>query len=171
MINITFLNNDGGGFSETFSVAADSTISDLFKVKMGGVSPSGYRIRVNRQPVEASYILQDGDKVSVTPTKIDGNGFFGSDIPDEDDDDFDTPEIPATPDKISIRFLNNDGGGFSESLTVAAGISIVDLFKIKMGGASPSGYRIRVNRQPVESSYILQDGDSVTVTPAKIDGN
>ena len=31
-----------------------------------------YLIRVNRQPVAEDHVLQDGDRVSFTPTKIEG---------------------------------------------------------------------------------------------------
>ena len=31
-----------------------------------------YLIRVNRQPVPKDYVLQDGDRVTMTPTKIEG---------------------------------------------------------------------------------------------------
>jgi len=34
--------------------------------------PQDYLIRVNRQPVAAGQILQEGDRVSFTPTKIEG---------------------------------------------------------------------------------------------------
>ena len=34
--------------------------------------PQDYLIRVNRQPVAADQVLQEGDRVSVTPTKIEG---------------------------------------------------------------------------------------------------
>ena len=33
---------------------------------------AGYLIRVNRQPVAANQALQEGDRVSFTPTKIEG---------------------------------------------------------------------------------------------------
>ena len=31
-----------------------------------------YLIRVNRQPVNSNYVIQEGDRVSITPTKIEG---------------------------------------------------------------------------------------------------
>ena len=34
--------------------------------------PQDYLIRVNRQPVSANQVLQKGDRVSFTPTKIEG---------------------------------------------------------------------------------------------------
>ena len=34
--------------------------------------PKTYLIRVNRQPVASDQVLQEGDRVSITPTKIEG---------------------------------------------------------------------------------------------------
>ena len=34
--------------------------------------PEDYLIRVNRQPVPRDYVLQANDRVTVTPTKIEG---------------------------------------------------------------------------------------------------
>ncbi len=34
--------------------------------------PADYLIRVNRQPAAANQLLSEGDRVSVTPTKIEG---------------------------------------------------------------------------------------------------
>jgi hypothetical protein len=34
--------------------------------------PEDYLIRVNRQPVPSSQILQEGDRVSFTPVKVEG---------------------------------------------------------------------------------------------------
>jgi molybdopterin converting factor small subunit len=39
---------------------------------MPGRTAADYMIRVNRQPVARDYVLQEGDRVSITPTKIEG---------------------------------------------------------------------------------------------------
>jgi sulfur carrier protein ThiS len=41
---------------------------------MKGTKPSGYLIRVNRQPVAPDQVLQAGDRISITPTKMEGAG-------------------------------------------------------------------------------------------------
>jgi hypothetical protein len=44
----------------------------LFTQQIGSADPSAYLIRVNRQPVPADQVLQEGDRISLTPTKIEG---------------------------------------------------------------------------------------------------
>jgi len=39
---------------------------------MPGRQAGDFLIRVNRQPVSADSLLQEGDRISITPTKIDG---------------------------------------------------------------------------------------------------
>jgi molybdopterin converting factor small subunit len=39
---------------------------------MPGEQAPNYLIRVNRQPVPRDYVLKDGDRVTITPTKIQG---------------------------------------------------------------------------------------------------
>ena len=43
-------------------------------------------------------------------------------------------------------------------------------FKNQFSGDNASDYLIRVNRQPVPKTYVLQEGDRITVTPVKIEG-
>jgi hypothetical protein len=44
----------------------------LFEEKMSGGKPADYLIRVNRLPAAADQVLQPGDRVSITPVKIEG---------------------------------------------------------------------------------------------------
>jgi hypothetical protein len=71
-MQVLYINNDGGGFADYVPVEPGTTVEAFFgqRVKSGG--PVDYLIRVNRQPVAASYVLQDGDRISITPTKIEG---------------------------------------------------------------------------------------------------
>ena len=39
---------------------------------MKNAKPEDYLIRVNRQPCSAGQLLQEGDRVSITPRKIEG---------------------------------------------------------------------------------------------------
>ena len=66
------INNDGGGFADYVDVAAGTTVAQLFEQQIGSAKPENYLIRVNRQPVSNDYVLQEGDRVSFTPTKIEG---------------------------------------------------------------------------------------------------
>jgi sulfur carrier protein ThiS len=71
-MRILFINNDGGGFADHIEVQAGTTVAQLFESRLGYGRPEDYLIRVNRQPTAASQILQEGDRVSFTPTKIEG---------------------------------------------------------------------------------------------------
>lgn len=72
---------------------------------------------------------------------------------------------------ITIHFINNVGAGFADNLVVEAGTTMQRLFQQQMGkDAAPANYLIRVNRNVVAASYVLAEGDRVSVTPAKIKG-
>lgn len=67
-----YINNDGGGFADFINVEEGMTIEKLFKQKMPNEESHNYLIRVNRQPVPKDYSLKENDRVTVTPTKIEG---------------------------------------------------------------------------------------------------
>jgi sulfur carrier protein ThiS len=69
---ILLINNDGAGFADHVQIADGTTVEQLFAQRMPHGKPSDYLIRVNRQPVPAGQTLQEGDRVSITPTKIEG---------------------------------------------------------------------------------------------------
>ena len=71
-MRILFINNLGGGFADFINVEEGTTIQKLFNEKMPGENAEDYLIRVNRQPVPKEYVLQENDRVTMTPTKIDG---------------------------------------------------------------------------------------------------
>jgi sulfur carrier protein ThiS len=71
-MRILFVNNDGGGFADYVDVSPVMTVEQFFKEKMPGREPEDYLIRVNRQPVARDTVLQEGDRVTITPTKIEG---------------------------------------------------------------------------------------------------
>ena len=70
-MRILFINNDGGGFADHLEIDAGTTVMQLFQQKIKG-RPQDYLIRVNRQPAAADAVLQDGDRVTITPVKIEG---------------------------------------------------------------------------------------------------
>ena len=71
-MRIMYINNQGGGFADYINVEEGMTIEILFKQKMPHEKTSDYLIRVNRQPVPKDYVLKENDRVTITPTKIDG---------------------------------------------------------------------------------------------------
>jgi sulfur carrier protein ThiS len=71
---------------------------------------------------------------------------------------------------MKLFFINNDGGGFADTIEVPEGISITRLFEQRLPHGKPADYLIRVNRQPVAADQVLQEGDRVSVTPTKIEG-
>ena len=71
-MRILYINNDGSGYADYINIAENTTIDQFFAIKMQGQQESDYLIRVNRQPVPRDYILRDGDRVTITPRKIEG---------------------------------------------------------------------------------------------------
>ena len=71
-MQILFLNNLGAGFADTVDVPHGTTVQQFLTLKMGQLQPDQFSIRVNRQPAARDQTLLPGDRVSVTPTKIEG---------------------------------------------------------------------------------------------------
>ena len=71
-MRILYINNDGSGFADHMDVEPGVTVQTFFERQVKGARPADYLIRVNRQPVASDYTLQEGDRVSFTPTKIEG---------------------------------------------------------------------------------------------------
>jgi hypothetical protein len=71
-MKVLFINNDGGGFADYIDVEPGTTTTQLFSQRLPGCESEDYLIRVNRLPVSDDQVLQEGDRVSMTPTKIEG---------------------------------------------------------------------------------------------------
>jgi sulfur carrier protein ThiS len=71
-MRLLYVNNDGGGFADYVDVTPGITVETFFSERMPNRKSDDFLIRVNRQPVARDYILQEGDRVTVTPTKIEG---------------------------------------------------------------------------------------------------
>lgn len=71
-MKIFLINNDGGGFADHVEVEPGLSVEQLFAQRVPHGRPRDYLIRVNRQPAAPNQILQAGDRVSFTPTKIEG---------------------------------------------------------------------------------------------------
>ena len=71
-MRILVINNTGSGFADYLEIPEGTTVKQLFEEQVNSPDPENYLIRVNRQPVPADQVLQEGDRVSFTPTKIEG---------------------------------------------------------------------------------------------------
>ena len=71
-MKVLYINNDGGGFADHIEIEPGTTVEKLVRERLPERSASDYLIRVNRQPVVRDQVLQEGDRISITPTKIEG---------------------------------------------------------------------------------------------------
>ena len=71
-MKILFIDNQGGGFADYVNVSEATAVDKFFSEKIHGGKAEDYLIRVNRQPVARDYVLQEGDRVTITPTKVEG---------------------------------------------------------------------------------------------------
>ena len=71
-MRILFINNHGGGYADYVDVREGTTVEKFFSERFPDTGADDYLIRVNRQPVAKDQVLQDGDRVTITPTKIEG---------------------------------------------------------------------------------------------------
>ena len=70
-MKIFFINNDGRGFADHIEVEPGTTAQQLFQQKLGEYArPEDYLICVNREPCSRDQMLQEGQRVSITPCKI-----------------------------------------------------------------------------------------------------
>jgi hypothetical protein len=71
-MRILVINNDGAGFADYREVATGITVSELFAQQVSVARPENYLIRVNRLPAARDQVLLGGDRISITPRKIEG---------------------------------------------------------------------------------------------------
>jgi sulfur carrier protein ThiS len=71
-MRLLYINNDGSGFADYVTEYEGTTVEEFFNQKMPGQEPTDFLIRVNRQPVTRDYVLQENDRISITPTKVEG---------------------------------------------------------------------------------------------------
>ena len=71
-MKVLFINNLGGGYADYVDIAEGTSVEKFFNEKMPHCQSVDYLIRVNRQPVSREYVLQDGDRITCTPVKIEG---------------------------------------------------------------------------------------------------
>ena len=71
-MRLMYVNNDGGGFADHVEAPEGQTVERFFNERLSDRSPDDYLIRVNRMPVGRDQVLKDGDRITITPTKIEG---------------------------------------------------------------------------------------------------
>ena len=71
-MKILFVNNDGGGFADYIDIPHGTNVQELFERQMRQAKAEDYLIRVNRQAASRDQVLVEGDRVTFTPTKIEG---------------------------------------------------------------------------------------------------
>ena len=71
-MKVFFINNLGAGFADHIDVAEGTTIGQLFEQRMQSEKASDFLIRCNRQVCPCDQVLLEGDRVSITPLKIEG---------------------------------------------------------------------------------------------------
>lgn len=71
-MRVLYINNDGGGFADHIDISEGITVEQFFQEQMPGRKPQDYLIRVNRQPVSRDMALKEGDRITITPLKIEG---------------------------------------------------------------------------------------------------
>jgi sulfur carrier protein ThiS len=71
-MRVLYVNNDGGGFANYIEVEPGTTVAQFLAQHMKGRDPEDFITRVNRLPVAGDEILQEGDRITIVPTKIEG---------------------------------------------------------------------------------------------------
>ena len=71
-MKLFYINNDGAGFADHIEVEDGLTVAAFFTEKLSGRKADDFLIRVNRLPTPADQVLQPGDRISITPSKIEG---------------------------------------------------------------------------------------------------
>jgi len=71
-MRILYINNSGGGYADYIQVSEGKTVEQFFNEQMPERKAEDFLIRVNRQPVARDCVLQENDRITITPTKIDG---------------------------------------------------------------------------------------------------
>jgi len=72
MLRVLYINNNGAGFADYVEVAEGTTVEKFFSGQQPGQQPADYLIRVNRLPAAKDQVLQNNDRITITPTKVEG---------------------------------------------------------------------------------------------------
>lgn len=79
--------------------------------------------------------------------------------------------------RLKIKYLNNDGGGFAETCELEPGATVAQF--LEQRGVSPERYKIRLRRRGPDGTVTsetptadtpLQEGDFLSCVPLKAEG-
>jgi sulfur carrier protein ThiS len=77
-MRVLWINNSGAGFADYVDAEPGTSVEKFIGQRLPGYQPSDYLIRVNRQPVPRDYVLQEGDRLTCTPVKVEGAQLTGA---------------------------------------------------------------------------------------------
>ncbi len=140
---VLFINNDGGGFADSVPFATGTTLESFIASR--GVCVEGNLVRLNNGIVDAGHLLQNGDKISVTPLKVEG-----------------------AVDTIKVLYINNDGAGFASQVQAISGVTLQQFLAQQTD--SVEGMLVRLNNDIAAGTTPLKNGDKISVTPLKVEG-
>ena len=72
---------------------------------------------------------------------------------------------------MKFKFVNNDGDGATEEVTLAGKTSVGDYLNMRLCTDWEDDYSARLNRDEVDDSTTISDGARLSVTHRKQDGN
>lgn len=77
MVKFTYINTVGEVVSTTPAVEPGTTVAEFLN---GSYAPEAMKIRVNHAPCQeqGAYVIQEGDRIVVTPTNMKGRDVLGS---------------------------------------------------------------------------------------------
>jgi len=71
-MRVMFINNTGAGFADQIDIEPDTTIEKFLSDHLPHIKPDDMLIRINRMPVTRDQVIQEGDRISATPSKVEG---------------------------------------------------------------------------------------------------
>lgn len=71
-MRVFLVSNDGGYSNWMENVDKGTTVSEFISTHCPNSAPSDLLIRVNHNGVDPGYVLNDGDRVTATPKKVEG---------------------------------------------------------------------------------------------------
>ena len=66
---LTYIGNSSAGWADCLDVPQGQSVAQLFHEIMAGQQLEDFIIRVNCQPLSPDTVLQDGDRVTITPLR------------------------------------------------------------------------------------------------------